>query len=205
MARTFKERALQAILSGGRSETFWQKTIPASSGTVGHCNHLYQYAGTPPAGTYPAVALTATAVVGGASPSPTNVIVLEPPESNEQALLTYCDAKSPVTNLSGTLIVCDLLAYYQGFSASDPNPQLCLGTPNPGDLILPRYTDGEGVMIIVDIQTTLGATPAVLTVTYTDQNDLTGTTTAVSMLTGGVQGKLSYAYAGVEAGKVFCQ
>ena len=196
--RTFKERAMQAILAGGRKEVFWNKTIPASGATVGHMNHLFQYAGLPVAGVYAGVAKAAIAVTGGDSPSlTTGIITLPSPLSNEQQLLTYIDALSQVASVAGTLIFGDLLAYYHGFDANSALAQPTTVTPSTGDTILSsRYTDAEGVMIFGDVQVALGAGAANLTVTYTDQDGATGTTSSRAMLASAVNAKLPYVYTG---------
>jgi hypothetical protein len=198
MARTFKERALQAILAGGRYERMWSKTIPASGATVGHMNHLFQYAGDPVAGVYTGVAKTGTPVTGGSSPTLTTGIITVPdPQANESALLTFFDALSAVSGQTGTFIIGDLLAYYPGFVATvGVYPLTQTTTDVLGTNILPRYTDGEGVMIFADITTALGAVASNLSVIYTDQDGTTGTTDVRTVLASGVQGKLGYVYTG---------
>jgi hypothetical protein len=198
MARTFKERALQALLSGGRLEKTWSKDLPAASVTVGQMNHLFQYAGLPSAGTYPGVAKTATVVTGGDSPSMTSgIITLQAPLSNEQAILSYMDALSVVSTQAGVLLVGDLLAYYPGFDANSALSQATLGTPTTGDTIYTRaYTDYEGVLIFADVTVALGAGAANLSVVYTDQDGLTGTTVSTAMLVSSPQGKIPYVYTG---------
>ncbi len=196
--RTFKERAYQALLNGGRLERIWSKDLPASSVTVGQMNSLLQYAGNPSAGSYAGVAKTATAVTGGDTPSmTTGIITLQAPLSNEQALLTFMDALSVVSTQAGTLIVGDLLAYYPSLDSNTSGAQAMLGTPTLGDAIYTRaYQDYEGVMIFADVQVALGAGAANLTVTYTDQDNLSGTTVSTAMLVSSPQGKLPYVYTG---------
>ena len=70
-----------------------------------------------------------------------------------------------------------------------------LGTPSTGDSIYTRaYQDYEGVMIFADVQVALGAGAANLTVTYTDQDGLTGTTSSLAMLVSSPLGKIPYSY-----------
>ena len=174
----------------------WSKDLPASSVTAGQMNHLLQYAGNPAAGSFSGVAKTATAITGGDSPSMTSgIITLNSPLSNEQSLLNYIDAFSIVTNQNGILIVGDLLAYYPSLDSNTAGAQAMLGTPSTGDSIYTRaYQDYEGVMIFADVQVALGAGAANLTVTYTDQDGLTGTTSSLAMLVSSPLGKIPYSY-----------
>lgn len=175
MARTFSERLNQAITSGGKYETFWQKTFSAI--TLGRMYHTFLAAGVPAAGVYPGVAKTATALAGGATPTVAGGYISTPdPLTTEQALAYFIDALSSGTNVNGTLIIGDLLATYQGFDGNTAASQATLGTPTTGDNILTRYTNAEGVLIFADVQTALGATSRALSVVYTDQGGATGTT-----------------------------
>jgi len=79
---------------------------------------------------------------------------------------------------------------YRGFNANSNALQPTTVTPNPGDLILPRYTDGKGVMILSDIQVQVGAAASAYSVVYTDQDGNTGTTPSHTVLASAVASKV---------------
>jgi len=97
----------------------------------------------------------------------------------EENFLTFFRGINAATNPAGILFMVDLLTEYSGFNGNTGPAEQATGTAT-GDNDLPRYQDGEGVMIYADVVTALGATPRGLTVRYTDQDGNTGTTVSVN-------------------------
>lgn len=192
MSQDYRDRALQSIAEGRKQVYYWNKLLVTS--TVLHYNHLFSLVGNPSAGDYTqATALAATAITGGSSPVPAalyGTINLDDPTAGYDALLTAAKVWCSTANSNGTLILVDLLALYRGFDGNSNLSQPATVTPNAGDLILPRYTDGKGVMILSDVQVAVGAVAATYTVVYTDQGGATGTTPAHTVLASAAASKV---------------
>jgi len=189
MAQDFRDRLLSEIYNERSELITWSKTL--ASITAGRAYHLFQFAGSVTAGAYTGSALAATAITGGSSPTlTTGVVNLKDPSSGYKGFLTSAQVWSHTANENGTLIICDLLATYQGFNGNTLAAQPTTGSAS-GSTIITRYTDGYGVMLMGDIQTTLGATPANVTVTYTNSSG-TGSkvTTASAVTTSGTAGTI---------------
>lgn len=69
----------------------------------------------------------------------------------------------------------DRLSHMGGLSGTSTSPQ----TTNLPTAALPRYTDGTGVMIGVQVYTTMGSTDSVLTISYTNTTPTAGRTAVV--------------------------
>jgi hypothetical protein len=195
MSQDYRDKILQSTAEGRKQSIFWQKTLVSVSNL--HYNHLFQLAGYPSAGDYTAAtAKAATAITGGSTPSPATLfgtINLDDPTSGYDALLTTLKGFNNTVNGLGTLVLVDLLALYRGVDGNTLGAQAMTVTPNPGDLILPRYTNGEGVQILAEVQVALGVTPRAFTVTYTDQGGATGTTPAHTTVASQAASKIIYA------------
>jgi len=61
---------------------------------------------------------------------------------------------------------------------------------------LTRYTTGAGVLATMEVTTALGTTASNVTMTYTDQDNLSQTTTATAMTTSAIAGRLQPAEVG---------
>lgn len=192
MAQSFRDKVLQAVADGKRTTEMWSKIITNS--TVGRYHHTFLMSGNPSNGTYPGAAKAATAITGGSSPSIAGGIITCPdPVALHDALLTNLKVMAGTASLNGSLILCDLLASYNSFDFNSAAAQPTTITPTTGNLILTRYTNGRGVMILADVQTGLGATPRGYTVTYTDETGATGTTPSHTTIASAAVAQVPYA------------
>jgi hypothetical protein len=194
MSQDYRDRVLQSVSEGRKQTYFWEKLLVTS--TVLNFNHLFSLAGNPGAGDYTAAtAKAATAITGGSSPVPATLfgtINFDDPTASYDALVTAAKAFSSTVNANGTLILVDLLALYRGCDANSNLAQPMTVTPTTGDLILPRYTDGKGVMILSDVQVALGAVASAYSVVYTDQGGATGTTPSHTLLASAAASKVAH-------------
>lgn len=92
------------------------------------------------------------------------------------AIKRLCGATA-VSNLAGTLLVYDRLVDSGGLVGNDANAQ----TTNLPTAALPRFTDGLGNFIFVEITTLIGASGTTATINYTDTNDDARTTPAFNI------------------------
>jgi hypothetical protein len=195
MAQDYRDRVLKSTAEGRKQSLFWQKTLVSVSNL--HYNHLFSLAGYPSAGDYTqATTKAATAITGGSTPSPAalyGTINLDDPPSLYDALATNLKAWTSTVNGLGTLILVDLLALYRSVDGNAAGAQAMTVTPTTGDLILPRYTNGEGVQILTDVQVALGANSRNLTVNYTDQGGAAGVTPSHATVANQAASKIAYA------------
>ncbi len=195
MSQDYRDRILKSVAEGRKQSLYFQKTLVSVSNL--HYNHLFQLAGAPTAGDYTqATTKAATAITGGSTPVPASLfgtINLDDPPALYDALLTSLKGFTNTVNGMGTLILVDLLALYRSVDANTAVAQPMTVTPNPGDLILPRYNNGEGVQILAEVQSALGATSRGFTVTYTDQSGNTGTTPSHATVSSQAASKIIYA------------
>ncbi len=77
--------------------------------------------------------------------------------------------------LVGLPMITDRLVHSGGLAANITTEQ----TTNLPTAALPRYTDGIGVMIGLDVYTATGSTPTTVTASYTNQDGTSGRTTQV--------------------------
>lgn len=85
----------------------------------------------------------------------------------------------------GSLILIDRLVHCANISATSTSPQTVNSVP------LPRYTDGKGVMMILEVTTALGASASNVTITYTNQDGVPNRSTgAIAMTVSSPVGRL---------------
>jgi hypothetical protein len=96
-----------------------------------------------------------------------------------------------LTNLGGNhatgtnvVLAVDLIQAAGSISATVNTTQSVATTTNL------RYTGGEGVLMTLEVTTALGATSATVTVSYADQSGGSSTTSAITLLTGAIAGRL---------------
>lgn len=171
-----QEQIRRARAKGKSQEAFFRKSAPTLA--VGEAALSFQMTGTPAAGVYDGT-LAPTQFIGNKTvPShASGLIFFNNAISPEQNFLTFLRGLNASASPSGILYLVDLLVEYSGFIANGPAEQ-ATGTAT-GDNNLPRYTDGEGILIYADVITALGVSKT-LTVRYTDQGGLTGTTVGIA-------------------------
>jgi len=156
-----------AIAAGQSNKGLFQKTSSnAAASVAGHWHEFFTATGIPTAGAFSGTAGVAT-VLNGASTGALNVgtASVSPDIRNGLSL----KMQTPTATLvPATFYLVDYLLYYPA----------CVVTGTPTTLnntaTIPRYTTGDGVFPIIAVQTALGATQPVLTLTYTDEAGNTG-------------------------------
>lgn len=176
----------------GKAQMSTLQRAPGISFLANQSYHFFQTAGGfPSAGAYGGA--KAPIQFNGTKGAPSHaggLILLNNAVAPEDNLLSLARLLNPSTNPQGLLWIVDLLVEYGGFSGTSAIAQstgVATGTNN-----LPRNTDGEGVMMFADVSAALGATPATLNVTYTDQDGLTGTTQNVTTIASCAASKIAH-------------
>lgn len=129
---------------------------------------FYRSAGQPAAGAY-------TNIPGGAVHNKLSAgafPLINPTSPDKKYLLNF-----GVQHLTGTNIVMlvDLLVAAGNINAN------ATGAQTVNTVALTRYTDGLGVMMILEVTTALGATASNVTIAYTDESGNASTTAAIAM------------------------
>lgn len=152
---------VSGITAGNRGDFFFQKTSNnGAASAAGRWHDCLQWAGIPTAmnlGGTAGTAVQLNSATAGALPIGANVSPLT-------RHITALSAFTPTaTAVPATLILCDFLLMYPSLVVT--------GTPTTltNGVSLPRYTNGEGVMGVVTVNSALGAAAPALTFTYTDQ------------------------------------
>lgn len=173
-----QEQIRRARAKGKAQDYLLQKTFPTLA--AGEASLSFQVAGIPAAGAYDGSVAPLQFVGNRASLShASGLITFAPAVAPEVNLATFARGVNPSSNPMGIAYLVDLLCEYSGFNGNTGPAEQATGTAT-GDNNLPRYADGEGVMIYADVVTALGATPRGFTVRYTDQDGNTGTTVSIN-------------------------
>lgn len=145
----------------------WQKQT-AAVGVAGRWYGMFGWSGSPVAGTYPGVALSAAVLNessqgamwhgGGVLPATKHVL-------NASALSTSS------TGVPGVLLLVDMLMYYPSINMAVSTEQVLDNT-----VTLPRYPTGEGVQAYLEATAATGATASNTTITYTNSDGVGGRT-----------------------------
>lgn len=133
-----------------------------------------------PAGTFAPAAIPGGTATNRATTGSIVVGISNPTGTDKKYLITVGYACSATLN---TLILVDTL-----IAASSINANTTSNTVNT--TALTRYTGGAGVLATMEVTTALGATASNVTMTYTDQDNLSQTTTATAMTTSAIAGRL---------------
>ena len=164
------------ILAGKRLTTPWNKITGASAYTAGRWYNTYTLVGnTSGAGTYPAVALTATTLTDlNAGVAQVGAIQHGGDKTPSKKFLINAEAMCSIaTGAPSCLLLVDLLAYYQGINMNVSTTQSMLSS-SAGSNILPNRQgsqhSGANVFAFLETQTTTGATalPITITMIYTN-------------------------------------
>lgn len=160
---------MASISAGKYNKAVFQKSsVNAAASAAGRWHEFFTANGIPWAGAFSGTAGVATqmtgATQGALNVGPTSVT----PDIKH---LLNLKAQSPTATLvPTTMYLVDFLLYYPSCVVTGT------ATTLNNTATLPRYTDGAGVSAFIAVQTTLGATQPVLTLSYTDQDGNTGNT-----------------------------
>lgn len=173
-----QEQVRRARAKGKGQKFIFQKNFPALA--QGEASLSFQCGGIPAAGSYSG-STAGTQFIGdrAALSHAAGLITFTDAVAPEENFLTFIRGLNGSANPQGLLYLVDLLVEYSGFNGNTGPSEQTTGT-STGDNDLPRYQDGEQVLIYADVVTALGATPRGLTVRYTDQDGNTGTTVSVN-------------------------
>jgi hypothetical protein len=146
--------------NGKTSKLMYQKTsVNGAASAAGRWHECFTWAGFPVAGVLTGTAGTAFSMDSTRSGS----LGIGANVSPDTRHILNASVFSPTaTMLPATFILCDFLVTYPSLVVTGTASTL---TPTA----LPRYTNGDGVMGIVSVQSALGAASPALTFTYTDQ------------------------------------
>lgn len=96
------------------------------------------------------------------------------------ALATWIEKVNASSSARGGLIIYDRLSHQGGLSGTVNTEQ----TTNLPTAALPRYTNGVGVMALVEIHTTIGTTATTYSLNYTNQAGTSGRTSPLQTIGG---------------------
>lgn len=153
------------ITTGGKffRSTFQKTSINGATSAAGRWHSLAQGTGIPGPITYSGAAGTATVL--NSSTNGALILNASGVSPDTRHILTM-QALTPSTVVTpASLILCDFLLYYPACVVTGA------ATTLTNTATLPRYTDGKGVMCIVETQTANGATQPALTLNYRDTAD----------------------------------
>jgi len=140
---------------GKTYKTSWNKTTAAVAYTAGRWYSSFTLGGQPSAGTYSGTALNAQQCIGsGATPTTGKISCAENVTPNVKHLLAVEAGSATATGAPGLLMLVDMLLYYPGIDMNQSGVQ-----PLVNGVTLPRYTDGVGVQMFLEVLATTGATP----------------------------------------------
>lgn len=155
--------------NSGTPETLFFHKQPRIAGAAavatiaGRPASLWQYDGSPGAGVAPtSVAVPDNTTNGGLKQTD--------PGGGRQKWMTQAWATGLV---GGTILLYDRLLHIGNLNGTTATAQTVGGT-------LTRYTDGLGNFVFAEIYTQIGATPASLTMSYTDETGTAGTANSTS-------------------------
>jgi len=157
---------IAAIVAGKHQELHFAKTLPASP-AAGACVSLWE-GGSMPAAGGSGSSLTAR----NCGPTTTGAISFANASGDDENYLINVLAWASASGI-GSLVVYDRIADISGISMS------ATGIQNISMGSLPRYTDGAGVMLFMEVSTTIVGGP-VFTVAYTDQDGNSATSQTVT-------------------------
>lgn len=161
--------------NSGTPENLFFHKVPRVAGAAatapiaGRGCSLWQYDGMPAGGAVPTVAEVPTRTTQGALP------FAVPGGSREKWLI----GASIAPLVAGVFLLYDRLFHIGGLNATLTTAQTVQGSP--ASPALTRNTGGAGKFAFYEIYTTIGTTGATLTMTYTDQDGNTGSTSTINI------------------------
>jgi hypothetical protein len=176
MSFTSIDNVVNAISTNG---TFirlpFYKITGAGAYTASRGYSFFQLAGQPAAGSYSGTALTSVQMTSATQGAlPLNAAVA--PATRH--LLNWGTVTGVATGVPSTLMLVDFLLYYPTVNANTTSPNTLTNSAS-----LPRYTTGDGVMMMLEVTAALGATASNVTVSYTNQAGTASRTTPATAMT----------------------
>ena len=169
MAINGLDSMIAAFTAGQSNKGLFQKTSSnAGASTAGRWHEFFTANGIPTAGSWSGTAGVATQMTAATTGAlNTGTASVSPDVKN----LVSWKMQSPTSTLvPATFYLVDYLLYYPACVVTGT------ATTLNNTATLPRYTNGDGVMAMIAVQTALGAASPALTLTYTDEAGNTGNT-----------------------------
>jgi hypothetical protein len=174
------DAVLDALSVAGKGQDYYFNK--ASITTVANTFwSLWTASGQPTTGTFGGTPLAARACTS----STTGALGFTNPTAPDTLHLLAFNGVSSVA--AGTFLLVDRLLDYATISATSTSLQSMDNT-----VTLSRYTDGAGVQMFAEVQTAIGATPQVCTITYTSQSGTTGRTTSFTSVASAAANRMPY-------------
>lgn len=154
---------INEVTSNGKSQysTFMKVSSNGAVLAAGRWAEFYTATGIPAAGSESGAAGTGVAITSGGINLPTI------DATDTRHILTVQGFSPEATFVPAVAILCDFLAYYPAL--------VCTGAPTAlTGVALPRYTNGNGVMGLIAVQSALGAASPGLTFNVTFDDDSNG-------------------------------
>ena len=156
-----------AIINGSSYKASWYKITQASAGVAGTWYDMWLNTGMPTTGTlagslgtgYPTTGAPGSSFTAGRTSCGENVSPSIKHLINAEVMVTAATA------MPSWLVLVDMLAYYPGIVMTTTTLQTVSGAVS----VLPRYTDGKGVMMYM-VTTTALTTPTATSTTVTYNN-----------------------------------
>jgi len=169
MAINGLDSMITALTAGQQSKGVFQKASSnAGASAAGRWHEFFTANGIPAAGAWSGTAGVATQLTAATQGAfNTGTASVSPSVKN---LLSMKIQSPTATLVPATFYIVDYLLYYPACVVTGT------ATTLNNSATLPRYTNGEGVMAMIAVQSALGATQPVLTLTYTDDAGNTGNT-----------------------------
>jgi hypothetical protein len=172
-------QSFAAIGRNAASNMHWQYVYKASTptpSTAGYFVDLNQTSGTPKYNPFAGSALTLNQLIGAGN---LGVYPGTFETGKTKHILRFQMIQLTVANGPPDYVrLCDYLAFYPLIDTDDPGEQTMDNTA-----VLPRYASGEGVQIVLIIQSPL-ATTAPMTIVYTNSEGVTGRTVTFNIIPG---------------------
>lgn len=166
MAISSYDSIIASIVAGKSQDRMFSKTLSGNL-AVGQALSFWEVGNTPAAGA------GGTALTGrNCDPTVTGALTFANPTSPDTQHL-ICGYAYGTSSAMGTLMVYDRLADVSNISMATTSPQSISMSA------LPRYTNGEGVQMFLEVSTDISGSP-IFTVDYTDQDGNPGTTQPIT-------------------------
>jgi hypothetical protein len=183
---------------GDEDDVDWQKT-PATAGALvaGGYYDLFEGSGDPAAGAYPtgsnafklATGNNGSPQIGGVS-TPGFISFANVGATKTKHLL-WAEAVTDQSNGQGDVILLDVLGAYCDLNLATAGA-IATGT-GVGVADITRYSTGKRVFMYLVSQVTFTGTPPTVTIAYTDENLASQSTSALTLITGCVKGRVATA------------
>lgn len=178
MAIQSTDQLVTAFSSGKSFRYDWNKITGSAAYTAGRWYNTFGLNGMPVRTTYPGTAKTYVACDESTGDG-TDIFGMQHGgnvSTDIKHLITMAAWTTVATGVPGTLLLVDLLGYWNGIDMNSNTSQALSGTPT-----LTRATNGAGVRMFLTAASTTGASAHSLSYTYTNQSGTGSRTNPVTV------------------------